>query len=224
MGALSWSAGRVRVPQRGFYTCIRRFLVGFAAMPSPLSQTVALVPHPDIPAGAVRRIDVRIARMPEGMLATTYLIEGDIDRVRVPPPGAPHFADRLWQHTCCEIFIAGGATSAYHEFNFAPSGEWAAYAFERYRSRATLDDESETKTLDPQIAVRRDVGKLELNALILLGRLSAAHVHARLTLGLSAVIEEEDGKLSYWALKHPPGKPNFHHPDAFALALDEIRD
>jgi hypothetical protein len=40
-----------------------------------------------------------------------------------------------------------------------------------------------------------------------------------LRLALSAVIEDENGKLSYWALKHPPGKPNFHHPDAFTLEL-----
>jgi hypothetical protein len=38
-----------------------------------------------------------------------------------------------------------------------------------------------------------------------------------LRLGLSAVIEDIDGRLSYWALKHPPGKPDFHHPDSFAL-------
>jgi hypothetical protein len=45
------------------------------------------------------------------------------------------------------------------------------------------------------------------------------HAGARLTLALSAVIEDEDGVLSYWALKHPAGKPDFHHRDAFALEL-----
>jgi hypothetical protein len=40
-----------------------------------------------------------------------------------------------------------------------------------------------------------------------------------LTLGLSAVIEEKDGTKSYWALAHPPGKPDFHHKDCFALTL-----
>jgi hypothetical protein len=40
-----------------------------------------------------------------------------------------------------------------------------------------------------------------------------------LRLGLSAVIEENDGTISYWALKHLPGKPDFHHPDSFALEL-----
>jgi hypothetical protein len=34
------------------------------------------------------------------------------------------------------------------------------------------------------------------------------------------VIEENDGMLSYWSLKHPPGNPDFHHPDSFALELE----
>jgi hypothetical protein len=41
-----------------------------------------------------------------------------------------------------------------------------------------------------------------------------------LQLALSAVVEDEQGLLSYWALKHPPGRPDFHHPDAFALELE----
>ena len=35
-------------------------------------------------------------------------------------------------------------------------------------------------------------------------------------LGLSAVIEDANGDISYWALAHPPGKPDFHHADGFA--------
>ena len=38
-------------------------------------------------------------------------------------------------------------------------------------------------------------------------------------VGLSAVIEAKDGSRSYWALAHPPGKPDFHHRDCFALRL-----
>jgi hypothetical protein len=45
------------------------------------------------------------------------------------------------------------------------------------------------------------------------------HPHASLALALSAVVEDEHGGLSYWALKHPPGKPDFHHPDLFVLHL-----
>ena len=38
-------------------------------------------------------------------------------------------------------------------------------------------------------------------------------------IGLSAVIEERHGRKSYWALAHPPGKPDFHHDDCFAIEL-----
>jgi hypothetical protein len=38
-------------------------------------------------------------------------------------------------------------------------------------------------------------------------------------IGLSAVIEEQDGTISYWALRHAAGKPDFHHPDGFAMEL-----
>ena len=32
-------------------------------------------------------------------------------------------------------------------------------------------------------------------------------------------MKDVDGGISYWALAHPPGKPDFHHPDSFALTL-----
>ena len=72
--------------------------------------------------------------------------------------------------------------------------------------------------------MRNTAGRLELDARVRLGHLSPMHLNARLSLGLSAVIEDDAGTLSYWALRHPPGKPDFHHPDAFALELDEVRN
>jgi hypothetical protein len=38
-------------------------------------------------------------------------------------------------------------------------------------------------------------------------------------VGLAAVIEDVSGDLSYWALAHLSDKPDFHHPDGFALHL-----
>ena len=38
-------------------------------------------------------------------------------------------------------------------------------------------------------------------------------------IGLSAVLEQQDGTKSYWALAHPPGAPDFHHPDCFVARL-----
>jgi hypothetical protein len=33
------------------------------------------------------------------------------------------------------------------------------------------------------------------------------------------VIEAADGGKSYWALAHPPGRPDFHHAAGFAAHL-----
>jgi hypothetical protein len=125
-------------------------------------------------------------------------------------------ADLLWQHTCCEIFIASKGMPTYYEFNLSPSGEWAAYAFDGYRSRA---GEACAEGLAPEVAVRGSAGMLELDAVIRLDRLSKLRSGAPLALALSAVVEDSDRALSYWALRHPPGKPDFHHPQAFALEL-----
>jgi hypothetical protein len=157
--------------------------------------------------------------MPGGALAVTYIFEGDLDRLRVPLQRPPRVAGRLWQHTCCEILIARKGLPEYHEFNFSPSSEWAAYAFKGYRDGARFVDESNAEELIPHVTVRGAARKLELDALIRLDRLSPMHLDATLSLALSAVVEDQDGALSYWALRHPAGKPDFHHADAFALEL-----
>ncbi len=145
-----------------------------------------------------------------------FRLDGDMSRIRVPSPSAPRIATRLWEHTCFEAFVAIDDRPAYHEFNFAPSGEWAAYAFRGYRDGGSLADEA----LAPSITLRTTDRRLELDALIRLDRVSGAHPCAPLRIGLSAVIEANDGALSYWALRHPAGKPDFHHAEAFALRLE----
>ena len=111
--------------------------------------------------------------------------------------------------------MQGKGESAYFEFDFSPSGEWAAYAFRGYRDGGSLEDDG----LAPEIDVRCVEGKLELSVTVRLDRLPLIRPGTGLRLGLSAVIEEKDGALSYWALKHPEEKPDFHHPDSFALEL-----
>jgi hypothetical protein len=176
-------------------------------------HAVTLACHPDTPTDAVRAMRASVRANPPAGIAVSYVLEGDLGRLRVPAPRPPRAADRLWQHTCCEIFIARQGDAAYREYNFSPSGEWAAYAFERYRARRN------SGTLPPPlISVRSLGGALELDAAIELDALAPAH-GAPLALALAAVIEDKEGKLSYWALRHPPGKPDFHHPDSFALEL-----
>ena len=160
--------------------------------------SAALERHPATPCGALRGIRVSAVSLSK-KLSIVYLMEGEIDRLRIPAPRTPRVVDGLWQHTCCELFVArpGGG---YREFNFSPSGEWAAYEFDGYRTgRRAIEARPEIVLRGMQLEV-----SLEEEA-------------AR--IGLSAVIEEEDGAISYWALRHAPGKPDFHHPEAFAMEL-----
>jgi hypothetical protein len=177
--------------------------------------TAQLACHPETYSPAVHGIEARVWSTQGRVLAVSFALKGDLIRLRIPSPRPPHRADRLWQHTCFEVFVSVKGHSAYHEFNFAPSGEWAAYAFRRYREGAPLADDE----LAPGIAVRSAGDSFALDAIVRLDRLPTTESHGPLRLALSTVVEVEGGMLSYWALKHPPGKPDFHHPDAFALEL-----
>ena len=103
----------------------------------------------------------------------------------------------------------------YREFNFAPSGQWADYAFKDYRDGAPLSPDS-----NPQIKMRVLGDRLEVDAVIRRECLPPTQKNTRFLLGLSAVIEEEGNVLSYWALRHRLSRPDFHHPDSFVLELN----
>lgn len=175
-----------------------------------------LVCHPDTPvAGHALQvaISVTISRAQDGALILAYRHHGDPARLRLPAPEPATRADGLWRHTCCEAFIAGADAPAYREFNLAPSGQWQAYGFRGYR-----DGGGELEMAAPpgiQCRVAPDGFTLE-------ARLPAACLPpgSRLRLGLSVVLEDAAGGFSYWALRHAPGRPDFHHTDAFALELD----
>lgn len=169
----------------------------------------SLACHPATPTAAVRRIDAA-AVADGGALALRFVLAADMTHIAVPEPRAPRRADGLWRHTCFECFVRGRG-GAYLEFNFSPSGEWAAYAFDAYREPAPLPP-----AFDPRIAVSASAQTLELVATIPAAALPGA---AKTRIGLNAVVEETSGEVTYWALRHAPGKPDFHHEDAFALEL-----
>jgi hypothetical protein len=175
-----------------------------------------LIPHPHTPSRVAKAVTAQATLNGEGKLALSYTIVGDIGRLLIPQPAPARVGWKLWRHTCCEVFIRPRGAAAYHEFNFSPSGEWAAYAFESYRSGATITDEA----LNPQIAVRSTPTQLDLSALVDLPGLAPEYAGGPLSVGLAVVVEDDNGALSYWALRHAPGQPDFHHADAFALHIE----
>jgi hypothetical protein len=171
-----------------------------------------LTKHPDC-ISPVTNLLADAVRFADGRVKFVFMATGDVDRIVVPHPGEPVRKDELWRHTCFEAFLASDG-DAYIELNFSPSGAWAAYRFDCFRSgmaKAEIDSPTiEAKRLDPMISLMADVD---------LGPLPELGPWQDWDVGLSAILEADDGSRSYWALAHPPGKPDFHHRDCFAAKL-----
>ena len=175
-------------------------------------RQVSLVPY-STPCGFVDRLDVAVARPQADALALRYTLVAKRDRVRIPPPATCARADGLWRHTCFEAFLKLAGESAYRELNFSPSGEWAAYRFSGYRTGMLSDPEQSA----PQLEVHPSADGLILDARVPLP--PALATATALTMAIAAVVESDDGTLSYWALRHPGSQPDFHHSDSFLLEL-----
>ena len=166
--------------------------------------TVSLHCHPDTPSTAIDRFEVHIER--DGLLLwLRFVVDGEVDRIVWPAGAEQGRADDLWRHTCFEAFVA--TEDGYVEFNLSPSRQWASYRFDAPRSGMRQADEVATILgLDAAFDMVALEARIELP-------------HGANMLALSAVIEDIDGAMSYWALAHPSAKPDFHHPDSFVLEL-----
>lgn len=165
----------------------------------------SLSPHPTTPPGPVRALDVEWGR-DRLLLWVRFTVEADPARLSLPDPRPQGRADELWRRTCFEVFVR--TADGYREYNLSPSGQWASYAFDGYRHGMREADE---------VATVLGVDGAE-NQLALEARLELP-LDAVGPLALSAVIEDADGQIAYWAAAHPAPRPDFHHPDAFVLDL-----
>jgi hypothetical protein len=167
-----------------------------------------LTAHPSTLSTPVDRIEVEVERGLGGDLRLAYRAFGNVGRIRLPQAGAGR-TDGLWRSTCFEAFVRPAGGDSYLEVNASPSGQWATYRFERERTGMSAAAEAP--------------GDLHTRAFVdgigVATRLAVDPADADWRLGLSAVIEDADGGLSYWALAHPSDKPDFHHPDSFTLVV-----
>ena len=183
-------------------------------MSSAGAQRAYLFAHPDAGGVFVWSMAAEAEFSAGATLSCRYTLQADVARLRLPRTGISRRADGLWRHTCFEAFVSAPETRAYYEFNFSPALDWAAYRFEDYRRGMSVA----TLAQAPGLQVRRSSEGLELAATVHLAGTPLGNARA-LRIALAAVIEEQDGRLAYWALRHPPGNPDFHHPESFTLEL-----
>jgi hypothetical protein len=166
--------------------------------------------HPATPADTVTAVTVEYEIQPEGRLWLRYFVDCEIDNLVLPLSVEPHRTAGLWNTTCFELYLRQPDSTSYFEFNFSPSSKWAAYRFDDYRNGMADWD-----TPAPEVYADASDTHYALEVTISLPQLETCAWDA----SLSIVIHERDDIKSYWALKHPAGKPDFHHRDCFALKL-----
>jgi len=175
-----------------------------------------LLPHPAAPpAAAIGEVSVLLARIGDALIIK-YVLEGDLSQLQLPEPRPPVRSDGLWRHTCFEAFIGRDGADEYWEFNFSPSSAWAAYHFTAYREGMAPLMKGTAPAITSTAAARR----LEVEVTVDLTWFARGEIALGARLGLSAVIEDRNHGLSYWALAHPAEKPDFHHAAGRVLALD----
>jgi len=178
-----------------------------------LTAQARLLRHPLAPwSGPELAISASCSVGRRGAGECRFEVEGALGRVVVPAGAAPARRDGLWRHTCFEMFVARSGEPGYREFNFAPSGDWAAYVFSGYRVAPM------PAVPAPAIQVLRTDTRLSLTALAGPGSWPDPAA-GPLEVALAAVIEADGGALGYYALGHPAARPDFHDRRGFALSL-----
>jgi len=182
-------------------------------------MTYVLSPHPDHRPTNVMSVRVRLGSGPGNFIMLTYIVE-PADSLKLPQHGDGR-QDGLWHSTCFEMFLKTLDGPGYREFNFAPPFAWNAYAFADWRKgmkELPLDDNPHL--VDSRLDDRKTLFPARYELDVVLGSEVSSVLPAKLSL--AAVIEERSGAKSYWALAHPPGKPDFHHPACFTAILPPI--
>lgn len=171
-----------------------------------------LICHPSTPNSLQIAISSNATHLANGELQLDYILQGDLEQIRLPQQCKPEQKDDLWQHTCFEAFIGFSGEMHYHEYNISPSGCWAIYAFKDYRQQKRYKPPHE-----PKIEMIQGKHQLEIKVSLAASTLPTSLTNQALQIGLNAVIESKHQQKTYWALNHPLDTPDFHHHRGFVL-------
>jgi hypothetical protein len=173
-----------------------------------------LVCHPAAAPKARLDLSADIELLAGARVRLRYRLSGELADVAVPARAPSKRVDGLWERTCLEAFIAPEGGEHYVELNISPSTEWAAYAFDGPR----IGMRPLALVRAPAIEVVEGAGELRVTADVDFSGI--VDTPWPWCVGLCAVVADLNGGCSYWALRHPAAKPNFHDAAGWALRLE----
>jgi len=171
----------------------------------------SLKPFPS--AGTLPDLKIRgnVSRLSK-TLATSYSLLGPLEELVIPAlADLPVRRKTLWEETCFEFFLCAEDSDQYWEFNLSPAGYWNVYRFKSYRQG--MQEEPAFTSLP--FKVRRQQDALRLSLKLDLARIIPED--QTLKVGISAVIKDINGGITYWALTHTGHQADFHRRDGFIL-------
>lgn len=167
--------------------------------------------HPTSAPASVRSVKCSVTIQAGLWMRLRWAVEGGTKLI-LPEFTGRKRADDLWKSTCFELFVKPHGADNYSEFNFSPSQSWAAYDFTGWREGMC----DRPLSHDPVITPQPGGGDLLFDVAIPIADLPELPADFSVT----AILEEEGGQLSYWAMAHGrPDKPDFHDAACFAATL-----
>jgi len=143
-----------------------------------------------------------------------YVVTGKTGAILLPASSIPVRKHDLWRATCFEFFIAIQDQPCYWEFNMSPSGNWNVYAMDAYR-QVNMREEVAFTQLPFEFKKTNDEVTLDitvdLNPII--------QSETILEMGVTTIIQTNDGNESFWGLVHPGLQADFHLRNSFILEM-----
>jgi len=161
--------------------------------------------HPDVQV----QIDYAINN---DILCLNYFVSGDIENIQWPDFDCIQEGNDLWKTTCLECFCLLEDGKSYIELNFSPKGYWHIYYFDDYRQPSqTLKN---VVCISDLVINKKDDG-CRLQVEVHLNGISIKDI------GFTAVIEDSNKEISYWALQHASNNPDFHKSETFTNSINK---
>jgi len=174
-----------------------------------------LIPFEETPQTKKIQLQASIETLKNSWWRAEFHLQGDLHKLQWPPASlvAPERRDLLWQNTCFEVFLSSGksAQDPYFEINAAPQGDWNIYSLQAYRQNLTVFQQGQI-TVQSEMSPSKDQARVSVT-------LNASFSSAPHFVGLTAVLQFQDGSLSYWALHHPHSEADFHDKRGFIVSL-----